>query len=788
VPITDPLVLPSDVTIAAVRTLSRRLRARLAAGDDDFAISRSRGRAPARIIAPASAALLEEFRTPRAVSDVILAIAGRDGTDADALLADAFPLLHDCFTSRFLVPADSPDAQPILAALGHGDRVGKWIITRCVRLLDDTELYQARTRGGQLAAIKLARAPVAPMLRRMLAREAAVLEHLQGRGAPRFLGRGERGGKPYLAMSWCAGAEPGTSFADARAEGPLALRRLATRIARAYADLHGRGVLHGDVCLGNLLIDRGGRITLLDFGRARFVPPGRGRWEPPRGFVPPIVDPELASAITAGAPAPLTGASEQFTVAALLYLLVTGRYHQDFSIDRSIMLAQAAGNPPLPFAALGVTPWPALEAVLLRAMRLRPGERYPSMASFARAIARAAIPDGPRLQHRDAPSERLIAGFIQDMAQCRPLDRIATGAPVASVTYGLAGVAHALYRLALIRQDLLALSAADLWITQAVAAASRRDAFHSRAMGLTARAVGRVTPYHTASGVHVVEGLIAQAMGDSSRYRAAVTRFASAVSERCAARDLTLGRAGVLIGAALLLDARPPGTDDDSATLRLLGNAVQEELLRQSPPGTASANASAGIAHGAGGVAYAMLRWSRSAGVAVPEEIVPELHRLAALARTDGRGVSWPRAGADPQVGDDVPGWCNGPAGMVHLWTAAHRWGGRAAHRDLAEASAWSAWDAPGGYPDLCCGLAGRAYALLALYRHGGNAEWLRRAEILGARAGRALERLGELPYPLSLFKGAPGIIVLLADLARPEAACMPFFEPEGWPSVEPVT
>ena len=785
--ITDPLVLPSDVTIAAVRTLSRRLRSRLGAGDEDFAISRARGRAAARILAPAGAALLNEFRTPRAVSDVILAIASRDGADPDALLADAFPLLHDCFASRFLVPAGSTDAEPILAALEPGDRTGKWIIMRCVRLLDDTEVYQARTRGGQLVAVKLARAPVAPTLRRMFAREAAVLGHLAGSGAPRLLGRGERGGKPYLAMSWCAGVEPGTVFADARAEGPMALRRLAARVARAYAELHGRGVLHGDVCLGNLLIDRRGRVTLLDFGRARFLPPGRESWEPPRGFVAPIVDPELARAIAAHASSPLTIASEQFTVAALIYLLVTGQYHQDFVVDRFRMLEQAAGNAALPFSARGTAPWPALETVLQRALRIRPDERYPSLLSFARAIARARLPDAPKPPARAVPSERRITGFIQEMARCRPLERIGNGAPLASVTYGMAGVAYALYRLALIRQDALALSAADLWITHALAARSRRDAFHDRAMGLTARAV-RASPYHTESGVHVVDGLIAQAMGDGGRYRAAVNRFAAAAAETCTVRDLTLGRAGVLIGAALLLDARPPGATEELATLGALGDAVQGELLRPPgrPSGGVSIEPSAGIAHGTGGVVYAVLRWGRSTGGSVPAAIAPELDRLAALAQADGRGVSWLRPDGH-QVGDDVPGWCNGPAGMVHLWTAAHRWSGRAAHRELAESSAWSAWDAPGSYPDLCCGLAGRAYALLTLYRHGGHTEWLRRAQVLGARAERALERLDELPYPLSLFKGAPGIILLLADLAHPEAACMPFFEAEGWPSVEPV-
>src|SRR4029078_11089642 len=116
-------------------------------------------------------------------------------------------------------------------------------------------------------------------------------------------------------------------------------------------------------------------------------------------------------------------------------------------------------------------------------------------------------------------------------------------------------------------------SAADLWITRALAARSRRDAFHSRAMGLVAWKIGSISPYHTASGLHVVEGLIAQATGDVARYRAAVNRFVVAAAGHCVTRDLTLGRAGVLIGATLLLDARPSGSAEESASLSRLGNA-----------------------------------------------------------------------------------------------------------------------------------------------------------------------------------------------------------------------
>ena len=788
-PITDPLVLPVDVSIGPVARLSAAVRSRLGAREDDFAVSRPRGRAPAKIIDPAGAALLEAFRAPRRVSDVVLELARARGLDADALLIEAFPLLHDCFSARFLVSAHSADAAPILPALEPGDRVGRWTIVRCVRLLSDTEVYQARSASGAAVALKLARGSSTPDLRLMFAREAAVLAHLDGRGAPRLLARGRTRGRPWIAMEWRAGVEPDIAFGELRAAGAharAALGALASRLVAAYARLHARGVLHGDVCTGNVLIDARGRVTLLDFGRAAFTASRASRRDPPRGFVPPFIDPELAAAVAADAPRPrLSAAGEQFALGALVYQLATGQPHRDFSLDRATMLAEV-GESPLPFSARGVAPWPELERLLARATNRRPENRFPSVRAFAAALARIRPPPAAARPRPAAdPVAREVATFIDDVARAHPLERMTTGAPTASVTYGMAGVACALYRLALLRGDASALAAADLWITRALGAQSR-DAFHSPAMDLTAASIGDVSPYHTASGLHVMEGLIAQAFGDLDRCAHAVRRFIAAVGAPCATLDLTLGRAGVLIGAALLLDALPPGLNDASAALRAAGDAAVEELWCLLPPGPAGPRSplAPGIAHGWGGILYATLRWSRAAGTPVPAAFAVRLSELAAWATPIGRGVHWPlQRSPGASQPEEVPGWCNGPAGLVHLWTLAHRSFGRAEFLELAQASAWSAWEAPSAFPDLCCGLAGRAYALLNLYRHSGDTEWLDRARVLGDRAHAALQRGGGFAHPLSLFKGEPGIVLLGADLAVPEAGCMPFFEPEGWPA-----
>jgi serine/threonine-protein kinase len=123
-----------------------------------------------------------------------------------------------------------------------------------------------------------------------------------------------------------------------------------------------------------------------------------------------------------------------------------------------------------------------------------------------------------------------------------------------------------------------------------------------------------------------------------------------------------------------------------------------------------------------------------------------------------------------------MSGWCNGSAGYVHLWGLAGRVTGQELFTSVAEQAGWHVWEDADNYPTLCCGLAGRGYALLDLFRSTGDAEWLGRAREL---AGRAIRHAREVPDALrhSLYKGDLGIATLCADLDRPESARLPFFE-----------
>jgi eukaryotic-like serine/threonine-protein kinase len=106
---------------------------------------------------------------------------------------------------------------------------------------------------------------------------------------------------------------------------------------------------------------------------------------------------------------------------------------------------------------------------------------------------------------------------------------------------------------------------------------------------------------------------------------------------------------------------------------------------------------------------------------------------------------------------------------------------------DLADGAAWNAWEVDGPVSTVCCGRAGRAYALLNLFRHTDDPAWLTRARVLADRAAAESAPGESEGHEDSLYKGRLGPALLAADQSAPRNACLPFFEPEGWPATIPI-
>ena len=822
-PITDPLVLPADVLVVPVAELPTTVLAQLDYDTGDYAVTRPQSRTPSRIVDDQSAILLKEFRTPSTIVDAVIRYSRVAEANPETVLLEAFPMLQKFIEARMLVSPDSDEASNIAPCLTIGAHVGNYTVLDVVQVLEDTELYKVQFStepGGpiELGALKIARPGFGDSVRRMFAREAAILQSLDGHANPRMLAESEFEDRPYIVIEWCEGKHIGhISHASTPVERSSAVE-LACNLLEAYAHLHEQGVVHSDVHQRNVLVAPDGTIKVIDFGLARVMSKESDYRHTHRGGVGFFFEPELARAHVEGRrPPDATPAGEQYSLAALIYYLLTGSHYLEFSLDRSEMMRQIAEDPPSLFISRGITSWPVVEFVLTRALSKDPGSRFPSVAAFADALRAANspqdtldIPDIPDNQEvadsadssqvldaistpfilQNTPLEALLDEVISKVRLDGPLLPAGlTRSPTASVDNGNAGIAYTLYRIALARNDSALLSLADVWITKAVRSINDPHAFYDEASELTRDGIGPISVYHTASGVHAVQALISQAMCDVATHQIALQSFISAAEAPWKSLDVTLGRAGVLLSCSLLLDNLPATSLFDGEPIREFGDRILQgiwaELDTYAPIKECRELPFLGIAHGWAGLLYATMRWSEASGNPLPTNLQERLEQLAECGEPHGRGLRWKRKlhkhAREQQVVDYVPGWCNGTAGFVHLWTQANKTFREPRYLSLAEKSGIDTWEFEDDTGDLCCGLAGRAYALLNLYKRTGSKLWQKRAEVLAQRAAQSIQSWATLRD--SLYKGEPGVALLAIDLASPEGACMPLFERENWPT-----
>ena len=675
---TSRLRLPRDAILLPLAGLPASAVRHLGDGPRDWVLTRPGRRSPLRLLAASAAGLVAEFRSPSTIVEAVLRYCQARQAEPETTLEEAHPLLADLFAAGLLVEEGDAERSSMLPALEPGERFAGFEILDGIRVEEDTELYQVR-QGPAFAALKVERA-AGPGARRAIQREAAILGHLAGRIAPRLLETGRWQGLSFLVMEWCRGVPVDRAAAELRRAGDrhalLALRR---SVDETLAELHSLGVTHGDVRPEKVLVDVGGKVVLVGFGRSARH----------RRLLPAVA------------------AEERRTVDVLL----------DGIAGDSGEAAGPAGSG---------------SALLARTLeRLRPD----------RALAGIGLPDSESSS---------------------------------SLSSGLAGIALGLYRMARAREDDGLLAAADFWITREIREAGP---------------AGVVSPFLADSALPAVEALIAHALGDEPRAARALERFAGAARRPSAELDLFLGRTGLLLACSLLHRVCPGGPGGRSADLlRALGEEIAaslwQELDAMPPVGCRAPRPNLGIAHGWAGFLYATLSFHRATGSPLPPRLAGRLGELADQAIPWGRGLRWRWEVSIQRPGEmpSAPGWCNGSAGLVFLWMLAYRILRDPVWLDLARGAAWHAWEGelPGDTGSLCCGLAGRAYSLLHLSRHGEGGVWLERSRELARRAAEIMSRSGQHPH--SLYRGELGVAVLTADLERPQGAAMPFFEEEEGP------
>jgi tetratricopeptide (TPR) repeat protein len=207
--------------------------------------------------------------------------------------------------------------------------------------------------------------------------EGTLLARLSHPNIARLLDAGvTAAGQPYLVIEYVEGTRLDTFCETQRLDLPARLA-LHLQVCDAVAHAHTHLVLHRDLKPSNVLVDSEGRVKLLDFGIGSWLDhePRDGTPAGPRRFTPEYAAPEQ---LQGGA---ITTATDVYALGVLLYVLLTGQYPAGDPAARqpSVVVADARMRRRLRGD---------LDAIVAKALKKNPAERYEGVSALAEDIRR----------------------------------------------------------------------------------------------------------------------------------------------------------------------------------------------------------------------------------------------------------------------------------------------------------------------------------------------------------------------------------------------------------------
>ncbi|HEX8825689.1 MAG TPA: protein kinase [Archangium sp.] len=283
--------------------------------------------------------------------------------------------------ATLLTPAVRREGGAVPDAVPSERFAGRYALEALVGRGGMGRVYRARdVLVGDLVALKtldLGKDPGTEAVERFR-REVRLARRISHPNVARMHDLGEHEGQHFLTMEFVEGVDLRSLLAREGALAPARATRIVLAVCEGLAAAHAAGVVHRDLKPANVLVEKGGRIVLTDFGIARALADEAAQHTQGTAGTPMYMAPEQLSG------GEVDARTDLYAVGLMLYELLTAA--MPFSGDSPLAVAFARLRQPPPDPRTKAAVPDALAELVLRCLAREPEGRPASAAQLAQAL------------------------------------------------------------------------------------------------------------------------------------------------------------------------------------------------------------------------------------------------------------------------------------------------------------------------------------------------------------------------------------------------------------------
>lgn len=303
----------------------------------------------------------------------------------------------DAFTG-FLQESASTAIDDCQSVSLSGSRVGAYVVDAEIGVGGMGSVWRAHRADGRFegtVALKFLHAFFLGSLGEQRFRaEGRLLARLDHPNIARLIDAGvHEAREPYLVLEYVEG-EPIDTYCDNHALGLEARIRLFLDVLAAVVHAHGHLIVHRDIKPGNILVTADGKVKLLDFGIAKLLRDEDGAAALTQTRVAALTPLYAAPEQLLGQP--ITTATDVYSLALVLFLLLTGKHAvvRENSSSGALLRQVLMHDPQRASAVASFSRIPGralagdIDNILGKALKNDPSERYSTAQAFADDLRR----------------------------------------------------------------------------------------------------------------------------------------------------------------------------------------------------------------------------------------------------------------------------------------------------------------------------------------------------------------------------------------------------------------